>query len=92
MDDLEATIADLRKKLDKATTFTMTERYNRPITIEARGKNTWAVCDGGFCLNTDGEFEEEPMPSSRDEEFLARARFSLEEAWALAEKVVKEGR
>jgi hypothetical protein len=39
------------------------------------GKTMWAVRNGFGCLNADGEFEYEPMPSSRDDEFLARCRF-----------------
>lgn len=35
----------------------------------------WAVLDCGFVLNKDGVWEYEPMPSSRDDEFLDRCRF-----------------
>lgn len=41
----------------------------------------WAVRRGGLCLNKDKEWEYEPLPSSRDEEFYSRCRFdSLESA------------
>jgi len=40
------------------------------------GPPKWAVRRNGRCLNTDGKWEYEPMPSSRDDEFLARCRFS----------------
>jgi len=50
------------------------------ITVESRGDGMWAVLDGRWCLNRDGGWEHEPMPSSRTEEFLARCRFPLEEA------------
>jgi len=53
------------------------------VVMERRGhinEDVWAVSDFGACLNTDLEFECEPMPSSRSDEFLARARFTLEDA------------
>lgn len=41
--------------------------------------NPWIAADS--CLNRDGEWEYEPQPSSRDDEFYARCRFaSLDEA------------
>lgn len=43
----------------------------------------WAVRRMSACLNRDGEWEYEPMPSSRDDEFYARCRFdSLKHAVA----------
>lgn len=45
------------------------------------GKSLWAVKRLSSVLNRDGEWEHEPIPSSRDDEFLARARFdSLSDA------------
>lgn len=45
------------------------------------GPAKWAVRRMGECLNKSGEWEWEPMPSSRDDEFLERCRFaSAEEA------------
>ena len=32
-------------------------------------------------MNTQGEWEHEPMPSSRTNEFIARTRFTLDEAF-----------
>ena len=47
----------------------------------------WAVRKFGSALNRDGEFEFEPMPSSRDDAFFARCRFDTVEqalsAWRL---------
>ena len=43
----------------------------------------WAVRRNSSCLAKDGEWEYEPIPSSRDDEFYARCRFdSLEQAMA----------
>lgn len=44
------------------------------------GTPLWSVKLGGNCLNKSGEWEWEPMPSSRDDEFLARCRFESPEA------------
>ena len=40
------------------------------------GSKKWAVRRNGNCLGKGGEWEYEPMPSSRDDEFLERCRFS----------------
>jgi len=53
----------------------------------------WAVRDGSLCLNSSGEWEPEPYPSSRSADFLARTRWpSAEAAWAalLAHRAAKE--
>ena len=43
----------------------------------------WCVRRRGDCLNHDAEWEWEPMPSSRDDDFYARCRFdTLAEAVA----------
>jgi hypothetical protein len=52
----------------------------------------WKVLSGsGAVLGKDGEWEYEPIPSSRDEEFYAHCRFdTYEEAEAAALKALKE--
>ncbi len=46
------------------------------------GSYKWAVRCRGLCMDHDGEFEWEPMPSNRDDAFFARCRFrSAEEAY-----------
>ncbi len=56
-------------------------RKSRPIghiqelKVEYRGNDRWAVVDTGSCLNHAGEWEYEPMPSNRDDEFFARCRW-----------------
>jgi hypothetical protein len=62
---------------------------NSRIRVEWRGDNDWAVTDTGLCLNNSGEWEYEPPPSSRSEDFLTRCRFSLEEAIKRASTEVK---
>lgn len=57
------------------------------VTIEAveqsDGSLKWAVRNGGrSILNKLGEWEREPMPSSRDDAFIERCRYATAiEAW-----------
>ena len=59
------------------------DKYRFTITVKDRGKG-WAVCWMGDVLNRDGEWEWEVQPSSRDDEFYRRCRFTEKEAQALA--------
>jgi hypothetical protein len=57
------------------------------VTIESvarpDGPDRFAIRRGGAVLAKDGEWEYEPIPSSRDDDFFARCRYdSLEEATA----------
>jgi len=52
------------------------EFYGWPVTIESRGSTGWAIVNGRSCLNRDGEWEYESMPSERKEEFIARTRWA----------------
>lgn len=54
------------------------------VKIEWRGAGLWAVTVGMSCLNNDGNFEFEPPPAKRDNEFLQRCRFSLHDAFIMA--------
>jgi hypothetical protein len=56
----------------------------RELRVERRGPEAWAVREGASVVNRDGEREHEPMPSSRDEAFIARTRFGLAEALRVA--------
>lgn len=59
---------------------------------QLQGPAKWAVRRLGDCLNKNGEWEWEPNPSSRDDEFLARCRFdSPEEAFAALSGDVEGG-
>ena len=44
-------------------------------TRQIEGPDKWSVRRSGECLNKRGEWEWEPMPSSRDDDFMARCRF-----------------
>jgi hypothetical protein len=43
---------------------------------QLEGPDLWAVRYSSDCLNKSGEWEWEPMPSSRDDAFIARCRFA----------------
>lgn len=47
----------------------------------------WAVRRMGLCLGADSEWDYEPLPSSREDDWLATHRFDLDTALALAVKV-----
>lgn len=59
----------------------------REVFIEAvaniDGPDRFAIRQGGYVMAKDGEWEYEPMPSSRDDDFFARCRYAtFEEAAA----------
>jgi hypothetical protein len=47
---------------------------------QIKGDDLFAVRMHGRCLNKEGKWEYEPIPSSRDEDFLSRCRFETFEA------------
>lgn len=47
------------------------------------GSDLWAIREGGSCLNKDGQWEYEPIPSSRDKDFIGRCR------WATAQDALE---
>lgn len=50
--------------------------------------DVWAIRKRGWCWSKDDEqWEHEPLPSSRDDEFYARCRFTLAEAMPIAARV-----
>lgn len=58
----------------------LTDDPSSALRIAWRGCDMWAVVETGCCLNHDGEWEVEPLPSSRDDAFLERCRFTLRDA------------
>ena len=57
-----------------------------PITIETcrqrDGRVLYAIRQCGACFNREEEWEHEPIPSSRDDQFIKRCRFPTWEAAA----------
>lgn len=58
--------------------------HSYAITVQWRGGETYAVCDGAMALGTDGEWDYEPSPSGRDDEWIATHRFTYDRAYQLA--------
>ena len=52
-------------------------------------RSSWAIVVNGRCLNRVGEREIEPRPSSRNEAFFDRCRYSFAEAVGAAEAYLK---
>ncbi len=96
IDYLVNKINDLERMQDAAISYEiMPQRVENgriygEITVQKRpqmdGSVKWAVYQRStFVLNKDMQWEFEPIPSSRDDEFLARTRFdTLLEAWNAA--------
>jgi hypothetical protein len=49
----------------------------------------WAITRAGSCFNREGEWEWEPLPSSRDDEYLMRNRYTFVEAVEKAQALAK---
>lgn len=60
------------------------ERYHWAITVEYRGDGKWAVLHFRSCLGADGDWDLEPSPTNREDDWLATHRFDMETAIALA--------
>lgn len=54
------------------------------ITVQKRSATQWCVSNGASVWSKDGQWEYEPLPSNRDEEFFQRTRYSLDEAFMAA--------
>lgn len=85
-------MANRDEMLSKAVRFDIGRLDGVGVFVEARGSSggtmQWVVRHMNYVLNTDGEWEYEPMPSNRGDDFIAGTRFELDDAWARAEAVV----
>ena len=78
----------LRELVSMAEAYTITDDSKRRshgyehIEVKHRGDDLWCVSNGTSVLNKSGEWEWEPQPSSRTDEFISDTRFSLDEAIA----------
>jgi hypothetical protein len=75
----------------EATTFTVSllpyDHIDAPLfalAVEKRSEGTWAVMRMRHCLGVGGEWDFEPSPSNREDEWLATHRFDLDTALTLA--------
>lgn len=62
-------------------------RSHYVLWVEWRGGDNWCVKDMFRCYRADGTTEYEPQPSSREDDFIARTRFPLEEALEIAKRI-----
>ena len=81
--------------LAHATTFVFTptgtdrndpRTHHFRVQVRWRGGDTWSVLWAGECWNGTG-WEYEPMNTARDDAFLARTLFPLDEACEMAQKL-----
>lgn len=61
-----------------------------PFSVEYRGKDQWAVVDKKFVYSLKGEWESEPLLSIRDDDFIGRTRFLLQDAIRIAMQSQKQ--
>lgn len=54
------------------------------ITVQWRGGETHAVKRHSMVLGADGEWDYEPSPSNRDDDWIATHRFTYDRAYQLA--------
>lgn len=57
------------------------------LTVEYRGRGKWAVTRLKRCYDIDGNADWEPIPSERQDEWLARYRHDLDTALRIAREV-----
>lgn len=60
--------------------------YAWDVTVEWRSEGLWAVKHHSYCADANGDWDYEPSPSNRTDEWKATHRFPLEEALRLAHK------
>jgi hypothetical protein len=64
--------------------------HQDPVFIESTGPTGFAIRRGCSVLAKDGEWEYEPMPSGRDNDFLTRCRYAtFDEAVAMYASITK---
>lgn len=64
-----------------------------PICVQWRGGGNWAITRGAnssptlvWCESS-GDWEYEPLPSSREDDFIERTRYSLDTALAIGHRL-----
>lgn len=92
---MEAEVEALRAALDHNSAVCSTAevfRISEDVTVESRGLQQWAVVRHRFVLATDGEWEYEPLPSSRSDDFIARTRHSFVDAMIMGRSLASTER
>lgn len=67
----------------KPRVYELPDEANLESVKQINGHDLWAIRKNNNCLNKNGEWEYEPMPSSRTDDFMERCRYkSIEEAYS----------
>ena len=93
-------MTDLPEAIARPSQYTVTCLPDRDqnthlyeITVAERGGRHgqiwWAVCWMGRCLDAEGEWDHEPIPSYREDDWLAAHRFDLDTALRLAKEAAR---
>lgn len=91
--------AELRAKMEAASEFLVAGQPDRLNAVYVRKcfgyklpkQPMWKVTRGPCVLAKDGEWEYEPQPSSRDDEFYARCRYDTYDDAANAAMAAQRG-
>jgi len=79
----------------KAKLFEFRDWQRAEITVEWRGDGIWAVCSNPWRLNKNLEIDNEPLPSSRTDDYIEQHSWpTIQEAIDAAKKYINiwEGR
>lgn len=77
---------------DPMTNGTQCRTRLNTLRVEWRGGDRWVITDGSFVWDdADENWEYEPQPSERDDDFKARTRYKLATAIEIAERLEKAG-
>ena len=55
--------------------YLMRDGFEVIRVAQRAGADKWKVLNGGYCLTKAGDWEWEPIPSSRTDDFIERCRF-----------------
>lgn len=67
--------------------------FNDIWVVNRQTKDTdkqWAITSGGSCFTTEGYWAIEPLPSSRDDDWFQRSRYTRDEAIILAQRLINQ--
>jgi hypothetical protein len=84
MNDQTTVVEQVTEYVVSAAPLDDPEAYTFGITVAWRSGDRWAVIRHGRCLGADGEWDYEPRPSSREDDWLEAHRFDRETALRLA--------
>lgn len=66
------------------------DAYHWSIKVEWRAEGKWAIKHMSQCLGDDGQWDWEPSPSNREDDWLAHHRFDEQTALRLAQQAVSD--